>query len=57
MMAEKEKDRKWLGYWTNYVTFPCGHTHDLDLEFLRSKLELNIFQERGEGGELIDTGR
>ena len=41
----KQKGSKSVGYWANYVTFPFDHTHDLGLNFSRSKFEIALSQE------------
>ena len=39
----KWKRRQSVGYWTNCVTFPFDHTHDLDVEFSRKALQIALF--------------
>ena len=39
LLIWNEKGSKLIGYGTVYVTFLFDHSHDLDLEFSRSKFE------------------
>ena len=39
-----------VGYWVNHVTLTFDLTHDLDLVVSRSKFEITLFEEWGEGG-------
>ena len=41
----KWKGSELMGYWTDYMTLPFDHTHDLDLEVSRSALEIALSQE------------
>ena len=41
----KRNEMKSIRYWVDFMTLPFDHTHDLDLEVLRSKIEKASFQE------------
>ena len=50
----KRKGGALVGYWVNYVTFTFDLTHDLDLVVSRSKFEIDLFEEWGEGWGMCD---
>ena len=41
----EQKGSKSIGCWTNYVTFPFNHTHDLGHKISRSKFEIALSRE------------
>ena len=48
----KLKESKSVRYWTDCMTLHFDHIHDIDLVVSRSKYEIAIFKEWGEGGWL-----